>query len=718
MSTVLLALTQRWAGARYVDLDERPLDDEDVAHPGPLIIDHVPRDAHDGLASQLSARDAPTWLGTHGPLGWADENHALIDEGLPAGRLVERALGPLMERASTPEREALFGFAAPLADNALALSILAAQVRQMGPAAAQAAGLLAWRDASFPVAGKPRHKSLAVLVEHGRKSLDDDAGRALAILRAAGVVDERDTAALFALTGGATPLSLLLAEGVVHRTQGVLRPAGLFCLTPPPDDDTRELGRTLFLDRASAEHQRWQRRGESDAARWLLHQRDALTAIIRGKTTPEPERVRAFVALEPLFLSRPSAAERLAQGLSENAAVRRVRGEAAFRRGDGTAARALLFDDDAPPGAALHLARGIFLHAAGEFTAAMTAYESADEAADDMPAIRGRALQNLGAVFHDFGEFDEAEARYLRALAVLADADAGRLLGITTANLARLLHERAQFDRAREKYQTALDHLERSEDRRLWAITRGNAAAVEFEAGDPAAALTAMEDAAVAIADSEDGFSLAVAQLRLAPMLATAGRVDDADLALAKAAEHFSRHDLPLWMRTLGLARALCSLIAASGPSGAGAAEAAQQLLHAAGEGAPSLLEQNDEARVLARLLAERLGAPQKAQGLAVAVDGTWLQGADGVRRDIEARENLRRVLAFFATQQSGDRARWTDVFEAGWPGEKASAAAARNRVYVALSTLRKLGLGDGLDKAKEGYRLADDVQVVDSTGV
>lgn len=42
----------------------------------------------------------------------------------------------------------------------------------------------------------------------------------------------------------------------------------------------------------------------------------------------------------------------------------------------------------------------------------------------------------------------------------------------------------------------------------------------------------------------------------------------------------------------------------------------------------------------------------------------------------------------------------------AGWPGERIQAEAAANRLYVALSTLRKLGLGDRVERVEGGWRL------------
>ena len=51
-------------------------------------------------------------------------------------------------------------------------------------------------------------------------------------------------------------------------------------------------------------------------------------------------------------------------------------------------------------------------------------------------------------------------------------------------------------------------------------------------------------------------------------------------------------------------------------------------------------------------------------------------------------------------------------VLAAGWPGEVVLPDAASNRVYVAMATLRKLGLAPILHTSDDGYRLALDAPI------
>lgn len=112
------------------------------------------------------------------------------------------------------------------------------------------------------------------------------------------------------------------------------------------------------------------------------------------------------------------------------------------------------------------------------------------------------------------------------------------------------------------------------------------------------------------------------------------------------------------------------------------------------------------------RLLADAaLAAVQRRRILlntvAVARDGSWVQLPSAPIRQLGHRKNLAAVLARLA---EGGVVDVEDLARAGWPDDAASPDALRNRVWVALSTLRKLGVA--VDKDEAGYRLAPDVRI------
>ncbi|MBX3184966.1 MAG: FHA domain-containing protein [Polyangiaceae bacterium] len=112
------------------------------------------------------------------------------------------------------------------------------------------------------------------------------------------------------------------------------------------------------------------------------------------------------------------------------------------------------------------------------------------------------------------------------------------------------------------------------------------------------------------------------------------------------------------------------------------------------------------------RQLNERLEAePQSASSaLRVGVDGSWIEDAMGNRTDISGRRVLRSVLrALVEAQLSGEELLTPSaVAERTWPGERMLPRAALNRVYVAVTSLRKLGLGRAIEHVNGGYRFAE----------
>jgi predicted ATPase/predicted negative regulator of RcsB-dependent stress response len=83
---------------------------------------------------------------------------------------------------------------------------------------------------------------------------------------------------------------------------------------------------------------------------------------------------------------------------------------------------------------------------------------------------------------------------------------------------------------------------------------------------------------------------------------------------------------------------------------------------------------------------------------------------------DLSRRAPLRGILALLARRRRdapGEAVPLPAIIDAGWPGEKIQAEAAINRVHVALTTLRKLGLRELLVTADGGYMLDPAVAMV-----
>lgn len=120
-----------------------------------------------------------------------------------------------------------------------------------------------------------------------------------------------------------------------------------------------------------------------------------------------------------------------------------------------------------------------------------------------------------------------------------------------------------------------------------------------------------------------------------------------------------------------------------------------------------------DAADELGRL-ARRLLAPSLAI-LEVAPGGARFRRGLDAPVDLSNRAAPRHILEALASdgQAEGPGLDFEQMVAAGWPDERILPAAARARVHMAVSTLRKLGLGDWLKHEDGRYRLARSVRIV-----
>ena len=154
------------------------------------------------------------------------------------------------------------------------------------------------------------------------------------------------------------------------------------------------------------------------------------------------------------------------------------------------------------------------------------------------------------------------------------------------------------------------------------------------------------------------------------------------------------------------------SLLAARWPGNVRALQAEVERLRLSASG-PCLIGSPSEA-----------GVPREASRTTeltvVASDGSWFQTREGAREDLGGRRVLRAVLCALldARKRPAGAVSSRDIARLVWRGEKILPRAAANRVYVAVTTLRKLGFGPSIESTGEGYRLAEDeIEVVEVNG-
>lgn len=101
--------------------------------------------------------------------------------------------------------------------------------------------------------------------------------------------------------------------------------------------------------------------------------------------------------------------------------------------------------------------------------------------------------------------------------------------------------------------------------------------------------------------------------------------------------------------------------------------------------------------------------ASSPSDALVMARDGTWFRAPSEPPVDLRTRIALARILRALVSAHEADPSRTLSVeelVEAGWHGEKLLFDSGSNRVYVAIATLRKLGLRDSIERREGGYRI------------
>ncbi|WP_437642405.1 hypothetical protein [Sorangium sp. So ce854] len=119
-------------------------------------------------------------------------------------------------------------------------------------------------------------------------------------------------------------------------------------------------------------------------------------------------------------------------------------------------------------------------------------------------------------------------------------------------------------------------------------------------------------------------------------------------------------------------------------------------------------------ASLVASLLAGRPlplaaeAAPACPPTLVLGCEVRWIAANDGVKHTLgHALSRIVTALVDRHDEAPDASLSLQDLFEAGWPGERPVAGAGANRVYVALTQLRRMGLREVIERNEHGYRLA-----------
>lgn len=144
--------------------------------------------------------------------------------------------------------------------------------------------------------------------------------------------------------------------------------------------------------------------------------------------------------------------------------------------------------------------------------------------------------------------------------------------------------------------------------------------------------------------------------------------------------------------------------------------------------GGPSPAELSDDVRIGLRILHAALGrlsttatVQLSARALVIATNAERYRPPSGEWEDLRQHPVLRRILLALVEQhhaRPGAGLSMEAIQQAAWPGERIRVDAAANRIYVAVSKLRRRGLRDLLQRQDDGYALHPDIEVQRFDGV
>jgi predicted ATPase len=512
-----------------------------------------------------------------------------------------------------------------------------------------------------------------------------------------------------------------------------------------------------------------QRADQSARAKLIVEQENLFAVFRRAVSAPLPtaelasQAIVALLALDPLLEVQGPFDEHLAMAetavlLSQAEGVNdSLRAQARLARGNAYGFRGRLEESIRDLEAARSLAQavedaavlgecwvmlGVRYRQAGRFKDALDASEQAalclKGSAHERMAALNLAVQGL--LKGELGRHAESRKDNESARVIFRRLGDLWFEGLTLGNLAQLDVVAGRFEDARWYFEQALAAFREVQNRRYEGRYLGHLACLEWEAGDRPAARarfqTAIEILAVVrlhhyealfraaaggleaelgnIDEGRKQLDLAQTQLKDsgAPAFVTAAEVHrgHVDLARAKRAKAEGDNEGSALSLSLALGRLDFAELGASG------AKSDTVLMSQASE-TGALVDCSDDVRFAVRMLRaalERMGGERRSS-LVVGPDARWFCLGDAPRVDMVRRGAIRRVLAALVDQHRGVPGAALDretILKRGWPGERVLAEAGGTRVRVAISTLRRLGLGPVLVTRDDGYLLDPKVAV------
>ena len=340
--------------------------------------------------------------------------------------------------------------------------------------------------------------------------------------------------------------------------------------------------------------------------------------------------------------------------------------------------------------------------------------------ADRDSLSRGFVYGFIGLALRGLGKIEAATEHFQKAHDILAHAGNVRGRGIARGYLADLARHCGRFGEAADGFPRALEDLRQSYEHQYFGIHATHAAELYCETGDFEQARQCVDDAVAALTRVGDRHNLVSALVLRAMLERSDVRAIRDDLQRASSLADAGAHGDLSAIADLGRVALDMVLRRQAGIASARAdfyvSQAERRIAQARRH---ALLPRCYELRLALRRALALLPAPlDRGADTVFRLDTrTWSLSIDGAPSiDLRRRGSTRRVLECLVRarlQSPGKPVSSDQLRSAGWPDDSnIHPDSAANRLYVAVATIRRWGLGDALVRDTDGYLIATSARV------
>jgi predicted ATPase len=338
-------------------------------------------------------------------------------------------------------------------------------------------------------------------------------------------------------------------------------------------------------------------------------------------------------------------------------------------------------------------------------------------------AGQGRTLAALAGMAHEAGELDRAREFFAQAIGLLERTPNRLELATARQNLGLVELEAGELELAEQTFLRALEGHRALGHRRFEAICGLDLACLELERGRARAALAHLRDAGDHVRTSGDRRELGWAAALTFACHAVLGELEDARDIYVSATREVRALEEPGLIEAVDVLWGLRDLTIAFKARLDGDAETVKRQLRSVDariERVEHMRSAGDEFRFALRLLRkERARFATRAESVLIADDGAWFSAPGKARVNLAHKPLLRALLAALLRHhlhRPDLPVSPEDLMRACWPKERVTVSVHKNRLHVAIATLRELGFRSHLVGDRTGYRL-ELVEIVTKDG-